>query len=229
MPILNIQTGQVGLVGVLPSLAYILTNDSVADILVTGYLNKEVANGISFSMPCLASVATMETPTTAYVVELYQVVHVGTNWSLVSTAASEPITLTNTHILVGNASNVATDVALSGDATISNTGALLIANTAINNAKLGNGAVSLAKLATGITPAYIIKLGGKAVGAGGSATVTITATGTVATDLAFAAIQASGTPVSIQSVTAGTDQVVVVCSADPGANTICWESHRAAS
>lgn len=37
------------------------------------------------------------------------------------------IPLTNTHILVGNASNIATDVALSSDATIANTGALTLA------------------------------------------------------------------------------------------------------
>lgn len=35
--------------------------------------------------------------------------------------------LTNTHILVGNGSNVATDVAMSGDATIANTGAVTVA------------------------------------------------------------------------------------------------------
>lgn len=34
--------------------------------------------------------------------------------------------LTNTHILVGNGSNVATDVAMSGDVTIANTGATTI-------------------------------------------------------------------------------------------------------
>lgn len=39
--------------------------------------------------------------------------------------------LTSGHIFVGNASNVATDVAMSGDATISNTGALTLANTAV--------------------------------------------------------------------------------------------------
>lgn len=43
-------------------------------------------------------------------------------------------TLTNTHIFVGNASNVATDVAMSGDATIANTGALTLANTAVTPA-----------------------------------------------------------------------------------------------
>lgn len=43
-------------------------------------------------------------------------------------------TLTNTHIFVGNGSNVATDVAMSGDATIANTGALTLANTAVTAA-----------------------------------------------------------------------------------------------
>ena len=37
--------------------------------------------------------------------------------------------LTNTHIFVGNVSNVATDVAMSGDATMANTGALTLKNT----------------------------------------------------------------------------------------------------
>jgi uncharacterized protein YifE (UPF0438 family) len=59
-------------------------------------------------------------------------------------------TLTNTNIYVGNASNVATGVAMSGDATISNTGALTIANDAITTAKIGNLQVTNAKLATGI-------------------------------------------------------------------------------
>lgn len=39
--------------------------------------------------------------------------------------------LTDTHIFVGNGSNIATDVAVSGDATLSNTGALTLANTAV--------------------------------------------------------------------------------------------------
>ncbi|MBS3999062.1 MAG: hypothetical protein KGZ71_01125, partial [Desulfobulbaceae bacterium] len=58
--------------------------------------------------------------------------------------------LANTNIFVGDASNVATGVAMSGDATISNTGALTIANDAITTAKIGNTQVTNAKLATGI-------------------------------------------------------------------------------
>ena len=43
-----------------------------------------------------------------------------------------PKALTNTHIFVGNASNIATDVALSGDAVISNTGVLGVNKTRLN-------------------------------------------------------------------------------------------------
>jgi hypothetical protein len=46
--------------------------------------------------------------------------------------------LTSAHIFVGNASNVATSVAMSGDATLSNTGALTIANDAVTFAKMQN-------------------------------------------------------------------------------------------
>jgi hypothetical protein len=145
-------------------------------------------------------------------------------------AFSKLAALTSGNILVGSAGNVPTSVAMSGDATIVASGALTIAANAITTAKILNANVTLAKLAAGITPAYIIKLGGKDVSGGGSATVTITATGVVATDLAFAAIQASTNAVSIQKVTAGTDQIVVLCSGDPGAaTTICWAAERAAS
>lgn len=46
-------------------------------------------------------------------------------------------TLTSAHIYVGNGSNVATDVAVSGDATLANTGALTVAS-------IGGKAISLA-------------------------------------------------------------------------------------
>lgn len=53
-----------------------------------------------------------------------------------SSPTAAEIALTNTHILVGNVSNIAVDVALSGDATMANTGALTIANNAVTLAKL---------------------------------------------------------------------------------------------
>lgn len=285
MSIISVVTSQTGLVGTLPSVAYIQTNDPVATVTVTGYLNKAVAEGSQFSLPCIAAVSTKETPTSVAQVGWYEIQHVGVNWSL-DAGSNTGIGLTNGHIFVGNASNIATDVAMSGDVLISNlgvtsiatgvivnadinaaaaiafsklatlasgnvlvgsaggvptsvamsgdativaAGTLTIAANAITTAKILNANVTLAKLAAGITPAYIIKLGGKDVSGGGSPTVTITATGVVAGDLAFAAIQASANAVSIQKVTAGTDQIVVLCSGDPGAATICWQADRAAA
>lgn len=83
MAIKNIQTVQTGLVGVLPSLAYIYTSDTEAQVLTTGYLNHEVQQGVQFSMPCIAAVSTQATPTAQPQVGWYQVAHVGANWSLV--------------------------------------------------------------------------------------------------------------------------------------------------
>jgi hypothetical protein len=54
--------------------------------------------------------------------------------------------LTSAHIFVGNASNLATDVAVSGDLTLANTGAFTIANNAITTNKIADGAVTAAKI-----------------------------------------------------------------------------------
>ncbi len=51
--------------------------------------------------------------------------------------------LTNTHIFVGNVGNVATDVALSGDATLANTGALTLANTAVTPGSYTNANITV--------------------------------------------------------------------------------------
>lgn len=93
MAILNIQTVQAGLVGTLPSLAYIYTDSTEAQVLTTGFLNHEVQNGASFQMPCMAIVSTKATPTSAFQVGLYQIAHVGANWSLVPTGSPGDVTL----------------------------------------------------------------------------------------------------------------------------------------
>ncbi len=88
MSIISVVTSQTGLVGVLPSLAYIETTSTLAQIMVAGYLNKEVANGAQFSLPCIASVSTKETPTSVPRIGWFSVTHSGADWSLVS--ASSP-------------------------------------------------------------------------------------------------------------------------------------------
>ncbi len=80
-------------------------------------------------------------------------------WATPSVGLSS--TLNSANIFVGNASNVASGVAMSGDATISNTGALTIANNAITSAKINDGTISDADISataaiagTKVNPAF---------------------------------------------------------------------------
>ena len=93
MPILNVQTTQVGIVGVTPTIAYISTNDTQSQILAAGYLNNVVQNGTSFQMPCIAIVSTQESIGAAVRVGTYQVSNSGVNWSLINPSNSSDVTL----------------------------------------------------------------------------------------------------------------------------------------
>ena len=68
--------------------------------------------------------------------------------------------LTNSHIFVGNVSNQPTDVPLSGDATIINTGLLTISNSAITDAKVSaTAAIARTKLASGAFFNWVVNNG----------------------------------------------------------------------
>lgn len=178
MSILSVVTSQAGLVSVLPSVAYIQTNDPVATVTATGYLNKAVAEGSQFSLPCIAAVTTRATPTAVPQVGWYEVQHVGSDWSL-DAGSNTGIALTNGHIFVGNASNIATDVAMSGDITINNAGvtaigAGVIVNTDINAA----AAIAFSKLATLASGNILVgSVGGVATSVAMSGDATIIASG----------------------------------------------------
>ncbi len=170
MGILNITTSQPGIVSVLPNIAYINTNDTIAEVTTAGYLNKEVANGFQFTLPCIAVVSTKATPTSVAQVGWYEVQHVGANWSL-DAGSNTAIGLTNGHIFVGNASNIATDVAMSGDVTISNTGVTAIAAGVIVNADINAAAaIAFSKLAA-LTSGNIL------VGSAGNVPTSVTMSG----------------------------------------------------
>lgn len=212
MPILNVQTVQAGLVGVLPSLAYILTDDTIAEVTTAGYLNKEVQNGVSFQMPCLAIVATKASPSAAYVVNTYQVTHVGTNWSLVATSASDQIPLTTGNLLVGNNDNIAQERSPTGAVGMTDTGVFV----------LNPNVVALANLAAGITPSHIIKFANQVTTVGGAAAEAFTVTGAVAaTDRAFVQVVNDGTAnVTVLQAVVTNNTLTVTFSADPGADTV---------
>lgn len=131
-------------------------------------------------------------------------------------------TLSSGNILVGSAGNVATPVAMSGDATMANTGALTIANSAITTAKIADANVTLAKLAAGITPSHVIKFGGQLTSAGGAAAEAFTVTGAVAaTDRAFVQVVDNGpnNVTALQAVVTN-NTLTVTFSGDPGVGTV---------
>lgn len=67
-------------------------------------------------------------------------------------------TLSSGNIFVGNASNIATGVAMSGDATISNTGALTIGAGAVTGSKIAANAVDYANLALDVAASTTVTL-----------------------------------------------------------------------
>ncbi len=159
----------------------------------------------------------------------------GTDGSLedsgIAAADVQTNALTSAHIFVGNGSGVATDVALSGDATLANTGAMTIANNAITTAKILNANVTLAKLASGITPSHVIKFAGQPTTAGGAAAEAFTVTGALITDLAFVQMVDNGTNnVTIIDAVVTADTLTVTFSADPGNDAVInYQIIRAAS
>lgn len=221
MALLNIQFGEVGLVGVSPNIVYINTTDTLATILTPGYLNKVVQQGFNFSESTMACVSTKTSPgAQSTQVGWFEVAHTAGNWSLVATNSS--MQLPDGQIFVGNADGLAEPVAMSGDATIADTGAVTIANNAVTTAKILDANVTLAKLASGITPAAVIKFFGQVTTVGGAAAEAITVTGAVgATDRAFVQMVNDGTNnVTIVNAVVTNNTLTVTFSADPGADTV---------
>ncbi len=133
-------------------------------------------------------------------------------WSLVDTSTGGLPALTNGDIWVGNASNVATPVLMSGDVTITNAGVTAI----------GSGKVLKAMLGTGIKANFIdMFLDDSYTTVGGAAAEVISVPGVVGTDKVIVSLYDNGTAnVSIVSAVAGTDAITVTFSADPGNDTV---------
>lgn len=125
-------------------------------------------------------------------------------------------TLTNAHILVGNASNVGTDVAMTGDIGITNGGVTSITAGAIVNADIANAAnIAFSKLAP--LSAGNILVGGAgnlatSVALGGDVSITPTGVSTVNT------VTASGTITSTSPTGVGAH---ILSAANTACNTTC--------
>jgi hypothetical protein len=145
-----------------PNIVGIVTTDDLTAITTTGYFATQLA-----TVEALNNGVWQWEPEDIVLI-YYATALIGwftydaTTDSFVALAANGGIsnTLPSGDIIVGNASNVATARAMSGDATISNTGVLTIGAGAITGSKIANNAVDYAQLALDV---------------GASATVTLSA------------------------------------------------------
>lgn len=105
--------------------------------------------------------------------------------SIISGQASDrPAALdasTDAQILVGDGTDI-NSVAVSGDVTIDNTGAVTIANDA----------VSVEHLDDGILPSHVVKYAGEVTWTGGGATLASTVTGVLTSDIVIASFHTLG-------------------------------------
>ncbi len=119
--------------------------------------------------------------------------------------------------MAGNAARLAKGT--SGLALVA--GASTVAYTALTATGLASGAVTLAKLASGVTPSHIVKFAGQPTTVGGNAAEAIVVTGALATDLAFVQIVNNGAAdVTIISAVVTNDTLTVTFSADPSNDVV---------
>lgn len=245
MAIKNVQSGQAGLTGVKPSLAYIETTDTEAQILVTGYLNQVVESGLaSFSLPCMACVSTVKSPGMLPDVGWYEVAYTTTAgipyegiWSLVLPASDGGVILPTTpgdFAIFADASGTLEDLHY------------LPSNPALTRVVMESGASVIGDIPqyndvtgtikdSGITAASVAALlaGGGGGGGGGSSVRSATIAGTfptattVITDSAItvdsvviAAFVSSANVVSIQTVLPAAGQFTINTDTAPSTGVL---------
>lgn len=155
MSILNAKLDQAGLADVFPRWIYLETDNTVAEVSATGYLNSldKQLYPISDKMKALVSVKDSPNDRESRVV-IMEVTQSGDDWSIE------------------------------------------------------------------LPQSHQIKYAGKKDDGGGSATIAITVTGVLATDVVFAQVEASTNAVEVQKVTPTADTITVLLSGDPGASTV---------
>lgn len=195
-----------------PSIVRITTTDDLTDITTAGYLTDEADNIAAINNGAFEWVTG----------DIVAIVYDGGEGFFTRDATdntfvaeTDPGSLSETlqdgRIFVGNAANVATGVAMSGDVAIANTGATTIQA----------GAIDLAMLSAGITPSHVVKFAGQPTTVGGAAAEAFVVNGVAATDLAFVQIVDNGTNnVTALQAVCTLNTLTVTFSADPVADTV---------
>ncbi|MEE9366626.1 MAG: hypothetical protein V3W44_08075, partial [Dehalococcoidales bacterium] len=131
--------------------------------------------------------------------------------------------LTSANILVGNASDVATGLAMSGDATIDNAGALTIANDAVTTAKIADANVTTSKIEGLADARFIIGTDGTAANnskavMSGDVTMTNAGVATIGNSKVTSAKIADATIATADVASGGNDKIL----STGGTGTVEW-------
>lgn len=94
---------------------------------------------------------------------------------------------------------------------------------------IADASITLAKLASGVAPGYVVKLAGTGSYAGGAASNAFTVTGLLSTDIVTCILRTSANAVTIQKAIPTTNTLTVTFSGDPGACTLDYIIARAAA
>lgn len=214
MAVLQLTRIQIGEVGVLPGTVKMVSSDDLATITAAGYLNKvgnillpSVALAPNDIIQCLYSYNAMTRNGT------FTLLRVAISAGVITlSVTSGDDALTSAHIFVGNASNVATDVAMTGDIAITNAGVTSIASGVIVNADVNAAAaIDYSKLAALPSAEILVgSAGNVATAVAVTGDVTIGNTGVTAIGAGKVLLAMLGTGIAPSHVIKFADQVTTV-------------------
>lgn len=212
MSILNLQLGTAGADNIVPRICYINTNNTIAEVTATGYLNQAVQEGAAFLESDICLVTTKASASAAIAVGWYEISKSGANTSL---------------IVPSSASTIIGNLTVTGSVTA---GTGFVATTGGFTATAGNiaasaGSVSASTTVTGgtgvvATTGNIVATAGNLVAgsSGNQGTVSAFPAGALAGSLVLSAIGNTGnTAVTISNAIHG--QATVYSLPDVGAAT----------
>lgn len=130
--------------------------------------------------------------------------------------------LSSGEILVGNSSNIADNVTMSGDATISNTGVLTVGNNKITDAKIANGTAASVRFRNASGVIGDLALGNNQVAKGNGTTVVATNISSLIVNETWKTINTVGTMDNGQAIPLYTDIAPAVPTIVTSGNTFSY-------
>ena len=149
----------------------------------------------------------------------------------VDSISASTIITTQGDIIIGDADGAADRLAKGTNGYPLVAGASTVSYAQLSSTGLASSSVTLAKLASGVTPSHVVKYAGTHTTAGGAAAEAITVAGVAATDVVLVTIKAQGsTPRTVLYAAPTTDTITVTFSDDPSTDHVLfYQVLRAAS